>query len=197
MVEHNSFLEDAMRRICLPIIIAISLLLSGCGRSEETKAAYDSFSQQLAASGSVSFTAALRAEYEHKTARFTLSYAEDVSGACVTVLSPQLIAGVSAHVRGGDTQLQYDGVMLATGELDGFGLSPMSALPELVSALKAGYLDSFWEEDGKTVYQLIPNDRLICTVWFEPGDMTPVRAELISEGRVTVYADISDWSAAD
>ena len=71
----------------------------------------------------------------------------------------------------------------------------MSSLPVLVSAMRDGGLDSFWAEDGKLVYQLVASDELICTVWFEPEEMTPVRAELICDGRVTVYLDISDWSS--
>ena len=183
-----------MKRICLPLILILSLLLSGCGSGSETKKAYESFSKELSASDSLSFTAAVRAEYEHKTAKFSLSYTENADGGTVTVLSPELIAGVSAHVSPGSTSLEYDGVLLDTGDLNDFGLSPMSALPVLVQAMKAGFMDSFWEEDGKTVYQLIPDDNLICTVWFNSEDMLPVRAEMISDGRVTIYADISDWS---
>lgn len=184
-----------MKRICLPLILVLCLLLSGCGSSSAIKNAYREFSAALSETESLYFTAAVRAEYEHKTARFTLEYAEDESGGTVTVLAPELIAGVSAHIEPDSTSLQYDGIMLDTGDLDDFGLSPMSSLPMLIQSLKGGYLDSFWEEDGKTVYQLIPNDNLICTVWFNPSDMSPVRAELITDGRVTVYIDISEWSA--
>ena len=183
-----------MKRICLPILLAVSLLLSGCGGTGAVRAAYRDFSAELSEAESLSFTAAVRAEYEHKTARFTLEYFENADGGTVTVLAPELIAGVYAHVGAEDTALEYDGVMLDTGALDSFGLSPMSAMPLLIRAMKSGHLDSFWAEDGKSVYQLIPDDNIICTVWFSPEDMLPVRAELISEGRVTLYADISDWS---
>ena len=177
----------------LSVLLAVCLILSGCGTSD-VKAAYKNFSEELSAQDGLSFTASLRAEYEHKTARFTLSYTEDAERGTVTVVKPELIAGVSAHVEHGGTSLEYDGVMLDTGDLDEFGLSPMSSLPMLVQALREGYLDSFWAEDGKSVYQLVPNDNLVCTVWFEPETMTPVRAELISGGRVKVFVDISDWS---
>lgn len=185
-----------MKRICLPLMITVCLLLCACGDSGQMKDAYEDFSARLEQTDSLSFTAAVRAEYEHKTARFTLSYAEDGERGTVTVRKPELIAGVSAHVERGGTSLEYDGVMLDTGDLDEFGLSPMSALPMLVQAMREGYLDSFWTEDGKAVYQLIPSDSLICTVWFEPESMTPIRAELTSGGRVKLFADISDWSEA-
>ena len=94
----------------------------------------------------------------------------------------------------GGTQLQYDTVVLDTGALDNFGLSPMSSLPVLLGAMRTGHLDSHWEENGMTVLQLEPEDELKCRVWFESESMTPTQAELISQGRVTVYMEISDWN---
>lgn len=187
-----------MKRICLPLLLVFSLLLSGCGGKEIEKA-YASFSERLGAQDTLSFTANVRAEYEHKTARFTLAYTEDAEGASVTVLAPELIAGVIARVEPGGTSLQYDGVVLDTGALDSFGLSPMSALPVLVQAMRSGHVDSFREEDGMYVYCLEPGDEYRCTVWFRPDGMIPVRSELESAGRVAVTAEISGWTegAAD
>ena len=48
-------------------------------------------------------------------------------------------------------------------------------------------------EDGKTVLQLESTDGLRCTVWFEQARMIPLRAELITDGRVSVYLELSDW----
>lgn len=184
-----------MKRKLLPLLLSLCVLLSACGKSSAIKSAYDAFAEELSRASSLSFNASVRAEYEHKTARFALSYAEDDSGGTVTVVAPQIIAGISAHVAKGSTRLDYGDISLDTGALDEHGLSPMSSLPLLVQALRSGYLDSFWEEDGSIVLQLIPNDDLICTVWFDT-DMTPLRAELISGGRVVIYADITDWTLA-
>ena len=125
-----------------------------------------------------------------------LSYTEDDSGGAVTVLAPELIAGVTARVEPGSTILQYDGVVLDTGSLDSLGLSPMSSLPVLVQAMKSGHLDSYGEEDGLYVCRLEPNDEYRVAVWFEPDGMVPQRAELESGGRVTVIAEISGWTEA-
>ena len=46
---------------------------------------------------------------------------------------------------------------------------------------------------GCTVLELQSTDELVCTVWFAPEDMTPRQAELCSDGRVKVFAEISDW----
>ena len=110
------------------------------------------------------------------------------------VLSPELIKGVRARLEDGSSCLEYSGVMLETGKLDRYGLTPMSALPALVKALREGHLDACWTEDGKTVLQLIADDCLTATVWLESGSMTPMRAELSSDGRVRVFCTITDWN---
>ncbi len=181
-----------MKQKVIPLLLSLCLLLTGCGKGR-AETAYESFSERLNETERLSFTAQLRAEYAHKTARFTLSYAEDGTGGRVTVLAPELIRGVSAHVEPGGTTLEYDSVVLDTGSLDSFGLSPLSAMPVLVRALREGHVDSAWEEDGKHTVQLESADGLRCTVWFEPEGMTPLRAELISDGRVTVVLEIRDW----
>ena len=182
-----------MKRL-YPMLLCICLVLTGCQR-RDVQAEFDSFSRSLSESSTLSFTANVRAEYENKTARFTLSYAGDSEGGTVTVLAPELIKGIKAHISPGGTQLRYDSVVLDTGALDSFGLSPLSSLPLLVQAMKCAHLDSFWEEEGQLVLQLEPDDERRCTIWFESEGMSPLRAEIVSGGRVTVYIEISDWNA--
>ena len=69
-----------MKKLCLPLLLTICLLLSACG-GREFSDAHEQLSQRLGAVEALSFTANVRAEYENKTARFTLSYSEDSEGA--------------------------------------------------------------------------------------------------------------------
>ena len=184
-----------MKRLPFLLLLCIALLLTGCGKSR-AESEFETFSARLNALDSLRFTARVRAEYEHKTARFTLRYEEGAEGGRVTVLAPELIRGVSARIRPGGTTLEYDSVVLDTGSLDSLGLSPMSSLPVLLHALRVGHAESFWEEDGQTVAQLAPDDALLCTVWFENSPLRPVRAELVTDGRVTVVIEISEWEAS-
>ncbi len=181
-----------MKRL-YPVILLCCLLLVGCG-SENVKENYQKFADELNARTDLSFTAEIRAEYEDKTAQFTLLYTEDAAGCTVEILSPGLVKGIKARLEADSTQLEYGSVMLDTGELDSYGLSPMSSMPALVKALREGHLDSCWTEDGKTVLQLIADDSLTATVWLESSSMTPMRAELISDGRVRVFCTITDWN---
>jgi hypothetical protein len=43
--------------------------------------------------------------------------------------------------------------------------------------------------------ELQSTDELYCTVWFD-SSLVPTQAELVSDGRVKVYMDISDWQCA-
>ena len=181
-----------MKRLSILFALFLALLLAGCGKSS-AESELESFSARLNAAEALRFTARVRAEYEHKTARFTLAYEENAEGGRVTVLAPELIRGVSARFKPGGTTLEYDSVVLDTGSLDSFGLSPMSSLPVLLHALRVGHAESFREEGGQTVAQLAPDDALLCTVWFEKNPMRPVRAELVTDGRVTVVIEISEW----
>lgn len=182
-----------MKRLALLPLLICCLLLSACSRSRSEEAVRD-FAARLNETGTLSFTAGVRAEYAQKAARFTLRYEEDETGGRVTVLAPELIQGISAHVSPGSTTLEYDTVVLDTGSLDSLGLSPLSSLPVMVRAMRLGHIDSVWEEDGKRVAQFEPDDQLRCTVWFEQDTMRPLRAELMTDGRVTVYLELSDWS---
>ena len=100
---------------------------------------------------------------------------------------------MSLHLGADGAQLRYEEIRLDTGPLDRYGLSPVSALPALTRALREGHLESSWTEGGLTVWELVADDALTVQVWLDEA-LVPQRAELLSEGRVSVYLDISDWA---
>lgn len=181
-----------MRKIFLPLAAALCLLLTGCG-SKAYQQQHQALQQRMGQSPVLSFRADIRAEYPDKTARFTLGYSRDESGAVVEILAPKLVAGVKARLEPDGSSLEYDGLMLGTGDLDSHGLSPMSCLPLLVSCLERGTLDSGSQDGADSVLELQDSDDLRCRVWLSGAELLPSRAELISEGRVMVFADIHDW----
>lgn len=181
-----------MKKLYLPLFLALSLLLSGCG-DKAVRESFENLSGELCEKELISFTAELRCEYEDKKLDFTLGYEEDSEGCSVTVVAPELIRGIRAHARAGETTLEFDGVMLDTGPLNDYGLSPMSALPLLIDAVKSGYIDSVWEENGECAALIIPDDHLNVQLHLDKYTMRPVYAELISDGKVSVFINIRDW----
>ena len=181
-----------MKRLYLPLFLALSLLLSGCGQNA-ARAHFQNFAEELSQNETLGFTADIRCEYEDKTVSFTLGYSFDSEGSTVTVIAPELIRGIRAHAKAGETAIEYDGLILDTGPLDDFGLSPMSALPVLIEAIKTGYIDSVWEEKGEYAALVVPSDNMNVQVNLDKYTMCPVYAELISDGRVAAFIHIRDW----
>ncbi len=182
-----------MKKLYLPLLLCFTLLLTACGGAS-ARGEVEKISASLNELYGLNFTARIRAEYDDRSAEFTLDYTEDADGCRVTVTSPEIIKGVSAHISTGETALEYDGVALDTGMLDDFGLSPLSALPILVDAMRGAYIDSAWEEGEELVAVFIPSDELSAEVHFDKYTKLPVSAELASGGRVRVFAEISGWN---
>lgn len=175
------------------IVLIPALLLSACGNKDAEKGALE-LSERLGAAENLSFTANLRAEYDDKSEEFTLEYAEDGDGCTVTVLSPEIIKGVSAHISKGETALEYESVTLDTGPLDSYGLTPMSALPLMTDAIRNGYIDSAWTDGENIAAVYIPSDNVSVEMRIDKYTKTPVSAEIASDGHVRVFAEIKDWS---
>lgn len=182
-----------MKRICLPLLLCCCLLLTGCGEDRKLKKQYEDFSAALAARESLELSAALRTEYEDRSADFRLACQIGPEEAVVTVREPAIIAGVSATVRPDGSCLACNGIILDTGPLDAYGLSPLTALPALADMLKNGHLDSCWQADGQPVLRLVRDDHLSAEVRFDPAFQRPLYAELFSDGRVTVCCTIEEW----
>lgn len=180
-----------MKKTLFLLFLVGCLFLSACGSAAEQQ--FLRFSQELSEKDTLSFTADLTASYPDRSAVFRLRYSLEDGIQRVTVLSPASISGISARVEQGKTALEYDGLILDTGDLDDYGLSPMSALPLLVDALCRGHADSFWTEEDAPVVKLLYDDHTTAQVWFS-GEMIPQRAELICDGTVTVSCELMNWS---
>lgn len=174
-------------------LLALALVFGLCGCKNRNEERFEAFAAELRESGSLDVTAELRVEYGESTSSFTLRCTDEDGGYCVEVLEPELIRGVRAHLRGGGTTLSFDGAEIDAGDDGGTGLTPMGALPLLARALREGWVDSVWKEDGGLAVKLIPSDAVSVTVYFD-ADMRPLRAELAHDGAVVVFCEIKEFS---
>ena len=181
----------SMKKVLLLLPLLLCLLLSACGNPVLDR--FESFSQALREREGLTFTAKLTALYPDRTAEFSLRYSLGDGVQRVTVLAPDTISGISARIEPGKTALEYDGVILDTGVLDAYGLTPMSALPLLTQALCQGHGSAFWSEEGYDAVELLIDDHTKATVWFGEG-FVPCRAEIQSDETVTVQCEITNWS---
>ena len=179
-----------MKRRFLILLMILPLLLCGCGNGEET--AFEEFRQEMQNADSLSFTADVRAEYEDSTAEFKLAFSMQGDEYSVEILEPELVAGIKARVKSGDTHLEYDGAILDIGRLTDRGLCPMSALPYLTDAMKSAYADMAWTESGLLTVRLVPADDMSVTLWIDEEN-EPVNAEITYKEKTVVFIEIDDW----
>ncbi|MBR3474806.1 MAG: hypothetical protein IKH34_07040 [Oscillospiraceae bacterium] len=180
-----------MKKRLVLLCLLFCLLLSACG--SDALDHFEAFSAELNQCETLSYTAALTASYPDRTAQFTLRYALEDGVQRVTVLGPDSISGISARLEAGKSALEYDGLILDTGDLDEFGLTPMSALPLLTDALRRGHADAFWTEEGMDAVELLYDDYTRVRIWFDAEGL-PCRCEIQCGDRVTVSCEIKNWS---
>ena len=123
----------------------------------------------------------------------------------VEVLAPESIAGVKAVLSGGEVALEYEDQCLNAGTVSSQDISPMACLPQLMSALREGWLleenREEWQETPclrLTVDQTGTQDgKIYSTLWLRQEDSTPLRGEIAVDGEIILTADFTSFSFYD
>ena len=120
----------------------------------------------------------------------------------VEVLAPETIAGVKAVLSDGEVELVYEDQCLNAGNLSSQEVSPMACLPQLMSALRDGWLLEESEEDWQetSCFRLTvdqtgeQNGKILSTLWLRQEDGTPLRGEIAVDGEIILTADFTSFS---
>lgn len=123
----------------------------------------------------------------------------------VEVLAPETIAGVKAVLLDGEVELVYEDQCLNAGNLSSQEVSPMACLPQLMSALRDGWLLEESEEDWQetSCFRLTvdqtgeQNGKILSTLWLRQEDGTPLRGEIAVDGEIILTADFTSFSFYD
>ena len=126
-------------------------------------------------------TAQVQADHGDSLECYTLEYAYDGSQWTALVTRPDILAGISVHMEEGGSSLEYDGVMLAAGDILSNGVTAVGAVPLLHEALSTGCLDSVWKEGELLAGAYIVDDTIGMTLWYDVAGL-PVAAELTENG---------------
>jgi len=182
-----------MRRANLFLLALMMTLLAGCASPEETKDEFNAWRQTIE---NVDCTALVTLSQGKLAAAYELKCSYTPETCTVEILAPERIRGVTASRGGGQTRLEYDGLILDLGEQD--SVSPISALPALIELLRTGYVDRVAEEpDGKTALlavQFAPVENTVVRLWLK-NDHTPVRADFVgTDGLAGIKIEITDWN---
>lgn len=194
----------SVRKI-ISCVLMMTLLLCGCGASDsdspENLAALIR-AEYLAMSG-WSATVKLSAAYSEQVFDFTVKTVWQREGdTLITVTEPDLIAGITARIREGETILEYDGAGLSLGMLDLSGLTPVSAIPALMGCITTGYMARCsWSGEGESRELVIlcrdpnaaPQEGTEFILIFDPATHALKRAEVSVDGELRLTAEFSDF----
>ena len=139
------------KALSLFALMILLLPLNGCFGAEGQKALDEALTirGEYLSMSPFSSQVQLRADYGQRVYNYTLDLSVAGEEIVLTVTEPELIAGVTARTKAEETVLEYDGLCLETGSLDKSGLTPISALPAMLRAVREEYLTSYcFEENG-------------------------------------------------
>ena len=180
-----------MKRVVLPVLM-ITLLFAACGGGAAIEEQVEARRDALAAAERISFTAKITADLGSEVFESTLACAATPERISMEVLSPEIVAGVTASVAAGETGLEYGNVQLIVGAPDAPG--PFTALSLLCGALRSGHVIRAWREEGLVAAEFYAGDDHGLTVWFTESGLAPVHAELSdADGRALVRCEIRDF----
>lgn len=194
-----------MRKAWCALMIPLLLLVScgGKGGNEAEQAALDIRAKYLSMAGCTA-TLDITADYGERVFSCVLSLDYTAGGDTVlTVQEPDILQGVTARLRNGESLLEFDGVQLETGALSQTGLSPIDCVPYLLKEIREGYISSWSMETlgerecvrfSTSDPELRPGQGQETGLWFDRESYALVRGELAVDGTMVLCCEISDFA---
>ena len=184
-------------------VLMMTLLLTGCGGtgvSEGEQLALTIRGEFLAAQG-CSATAEITADYGQRVYQYTM----EVSGAgeemTLTLTAPDTVAGITARLKGEDSLLEYEELVLETGPLNPAGLTPVSAVPALLEAVRSGYITCCTLEEECGLLRVDCGDPegtagsgTEISLWFEANSHQLRRGEIRDDGFRVIDCVFTDFT---
>ena len=185
--------------LCVPMI----LLLAGCSPSKVSRAEElalglrGEYLEMTACSAHLKVTA----DYGQRVYEYEMDAALEGEEMELTLTAPETVAGMTARFDGEAGTLEYDGVWVETGTLDGEGLTPVSAFPAMVAAARSGYITACALEEEDTLLRVdcgdpasAPGEGREVTLWFEPTTRDLVRGEISVDGFRVISCVCGDFA---
>ena len=192
-----------MRKFAALVLSGLLLLSLPACRTGENEARAEELRGRYAALTAYSAAAEVALPREEGDARYTLRFDADGEETRVTVLAPELLAGVTARLSADALKLEYDGLVLdAGGAVE--GLSAVNCVPLTLRAVGDGYLLEQNEEtlgDTERTLRLsleseASGSTLRYTVWFTP-DGAPLYAEIAENEEIAAFIEFTSFTFCD
>ena len=192
-----------MRKVISLFALMILLLpLSGCFGGEEQRAldaALTIRGEYLALSG-VSTQVRLQADYGQRVYDFALDVSIAADEIILTVTEPELVAGVTARTDGQRHFLEYEDLCIETGPLDADGLTPLSAVPSMLRAVREEYItECRFDGEGLLCIRCAgvdapPGTGTEYVLWLHPDTHDLTRGEIFVDGILRVTCTFSPFT---
>ncbi len=196
-----------MRKV-LCCVLMMTLLLTACGGvgagSEAEELALQLRGEYLSMTDCAG-EAVVTADYGQRVYRYEMHFTSDEKETVLTLTAPETVEGITARLPvGKESLLEYDGAVLETGPLNENGLTPVSAIPAILTALREGYLDTctLEEDGGGQMLRLLirdpeqqPGTGTETTLWFEGPSWYLCRGEISQDGFCIIQCEFSDVKA--
>ena len=191
-----------MRKLLLCALMMTLLAGCGSGMVSEAEELALAIRGEYLAMDSCAIQASVTADYGQRVYQYELAAAVNGEETILTLSAPETVAGLTAHVTGEDSRLEFDGVSVETGPLDGNGLTPVSALPALLETARSGYIVACaMEEDGKLLRvdcgdpTASPGSGTETVLWFDAATHALVKGEVSVDGFRAVLCEINEFTA--
>lgn len=167
-----------MRKLCCSALMIACLMLSACGGTEQQ---VRTFNEVLCGAASVRTAVQVTADCGDTVECFTLEYMYDGSEWTALVTAPAVLSGIAVHIGEAGTELEFDGVMLAAGDVLSSGVTAIGSVPLIWDALRTGSLDCVWTEGALLGCTLRYDDAISVSLWYNAEGL-PAAAEVTENG---------------
>lgn len=196
------------KKLCC--VLMMTLLLSACsaggGENKAEEMALQARGEYLAmthCSGSAKITA----DYGKRVYCYELDFSADEKETVLDLTAPETVAGIRAKLSAeAGSVLECDGAVLETGPLNEDGLTPLTAVPAILTALQKGYLDlcTLEQQAEEEVLRILIRDPeyelgtgLETTLWLDTKDYALLRGEMSQDGVCLIQCEFSSFSLRD
>ena len=184
-----------MRKCFLSALMISLLLLTGCGSAQE-ESKIEEFRAAISESERVSFIAEMHTDDGEIVADYVLRCTRSGEETVMELLSPELIAGVTARISGKQATLDFDGLSFAAGSIGG-KISPMEVPDVLLDGMEKGSAVQFcretWEEQDTLTFSVDMGESTALRIHLDATSLCPLYGEISVDGNRIADCRIRDW----
>lgn len=181
------------------------LLFSGCGQANDSEDKADELRKQLSQIAACEIECSMIADYGEAVYDFKLAFSYDSDGESIlTVIEPENISGLQIALNGDTLELLFSQTRLETGTITSNGLTPVTAIPMMLSAWKDGYVYSIGNEKLDDVDCLLLNIKMMdgdedlsYNLWVGAESFIPCKAEIIYQGNSVISCQFSRFEVTE